>query len=48
MDESQQHMEYLQKVVNTGEATEDTYDEIKEYKILLKDQKSSGRQDTLN
>ena len=31
MDESQQHMEDLQKVVKAGEANEDTYDEMKEY-----------------
>ena len=36
MDESQQHMEDLQKVVEAGEANEDTYDEMKEYKISLK------------
>ena len=45
MDKSEQHMEHIQRVVETGEATEDTYDEMcdieksteKEYRTSAKE-----------
>ena len=40
MDESQKYMEDLQKLVDTGEANEDTYEEIQDIENI-----SSGRQD---
>ena len=36
IDKSQQRMEHLQRVVETGEATEDTYDEMCDIKNSIR------------